>query len=72
MARMGAAEIFGDNVRRTRLRRSLSLEALAADIGVSYSYLGEIERARRNPTLGIIERIALALETTPADLLSPR
>ncbi|NBW10627.1 MAG: XRE family transcriptional regulator [Caulobacteraceae bacterium] len=68
---MSAAEVFGRNVRRLRQRSGLSLEALATDIGVSYSYLGEIERGQRNPTLRIVDQVALALGTTPAKLLEP-
>ncbi|MCA0369025.1 MAG: helix-turn-helix domain-containing protein [Proteobacteria bacterium] len=52
---------FGNAVRRIRLAKGLTIEALAQDAGVSYSYLGEIERGLRNPTLAVIGALAEAL-----------
>lgn len=65
---MGLSEVFGRNVRRERAVRGLTLEALAHEVGLSYSYLGEVERGRRNPTLSVVERLAGALRVRPADL----
>ncbi|QSF55762.1 helix-turn-helix domain-containing protein [Brevundimonas fontaquae] len=66
---MGLAGVFGTNVRRRRLDRGITLEALAHDVGLSYSYVGELERGRRNPTLKVVERIARALEVDALVLL---
>jgi len=63
------AETFGINVRRVRLERGLTLEVLAEEVGLAYSYVGEIERGRRNPTLDVVERIAAVLKTEPLELL---
>ncbi|MDZ4052126.1 helix-turn-helix transcriptional regulator [Brevundimonas sp.] len=60
---------FGQNVRRIRLRREMTIEALAQDAGLSYSYLGEIERGLRNPTLAVIEGLADSLAVEPHSLL---
>lgn len=46
------------------------MEALAHDVGLAYSYIGELERGRRNPTLKVVERVAKALDKDPLDLLS--
>lgn len=67
---MGLASTFGRNVRNVRRAKSLTLEALAHDVGLAYSYIGELERGRRNPTLKVVERIAKALDQDPIDLLS--
>lgn len=67
---MGLASTFGRNVRNARRAKSLTLEALAHDVGLAYSYIGELERGRRNPTLKVIERVAQALDSDPLDLLS--
>ncbi|MFZ4165466.1 helix-turn-helix domain-containing protein [Brevundimonas sp. NPDC058933] len=67
---MGLASTFGRNVRNARRAKSLTLEALAHDVGLAYSYIGELERGRRNPTLKVVERIAKALDRDPIDLLS--
>ncbi|RYE44175.1 MAG: XRE family transcriptional regulator [Hyphomicrobiales bacterium] len=67
---MGLAQPFGRNVRRQRQDRQVTLEALADQVGLSYSYLGEIERGKRNPTLAVVERLADALKIDPRDLLT--
>jgi len=63
---------FGLNVRRARLAKGLTIEALAQDAGLSYSYVGEIERGLRNPTLDIIGKLADSLEIQPYTLLQSR
>ena len=66
---MQLAQTFGQNVRRVRLERGLTLEALADEVGLAYTYVGQIERGQRNPTLGVVEKIALALQSDPLTLL---
>lgn len=70
MRPMRMAQILGENVRRNRLERGITLESLAAEAGVAYSYMGGIERGQKNPTLTVIERIAAARSTDPVLLLS--
>lgn len=67
-----SAAVFGKNVRRERQANGLTLEAMADEVGLAYSYLGEIERGRKNPTLDVVERIAEVLETDPLELLRAR
>jgi transcriptional regulator with XRE-family HTH domain len=62
---------FGQHVRETRISRGMTIEALAQDAGLSYSYLGEIERGLRNPTLAVIEGLAASLAVQPHTLLLP-
>lgn len=57
---------LGRNVGRYRRMRGLTIEDLADQASVSYSYLGEIERALRNPTLEIVERLAIVLRIDSA------
>ncbi|WP_257315351.1 helix-turn-helix domain-containing protein [Shinella pollutisoli] len=64
------AKILGENVRKTRLKRGMTLEALATEVGLAYSYMGGIERGQKNPTLDVVERIASALDIEPVSLLS--
>lgn len=59
----------GKNVRELRLLRGLSQEALAHASEIDLTYLGGIERGRRNPTLLVMVRIALALDTDVKRLL---
>lgn len=66
---MGLASIFGENVRAARVARGLTIEALADEVGLAYSYVGQLERGQRNPTLSVVERIASALDVAPVSLL---
>jgi transcriptional regulator with XRE-family HTH domain len=65
-------KIVGDNVRRLRQARGLTQEQLAFESRIDLTYLGGIERARRNPSLLVLIRIASALGSRPADLLRSR
>lgn len=67
---MRMAEIFGENVRRVRLERGMTLESLAVEAGLAYSYMGGIERGQKNPTLDVVERIAGVLGTDAISLLN--
>lgn len=66
---MTLAQVFGRNVRRIRLEKGLTIEGLANDVGLSYSYVGEMQRGKRNPTLKVVERVAKVLGVRPIDLL---
>ena len=61
---------FGKKVREVRLKKKLSQGDIARILGVHRSYISGLERGVRNPSLDVIAKIALALETTPSDLLS--
>ncbi|MBB1180385.1 XRE family transcriptional regulator [Pseudomonas sp. FW305-3-2-15-E-TSA4] len=65
---MSLTETFGRNVRRIRREKGLSIEALAIDVGLSYSYMGQLQRGDRNPTLKVVERIAKALGVKAVEL----
>jgi len=61
--------LLGKNVRRLRLQRGLSQEKLAVDAEIDLTYLGGIERGRRNPSLMVMARIAAALSVALPTLL---
>jgi transcriptional regulator with XRE-family HTH domain len=64
------AKAFGDALRDLREERGLSQEAAALACGIDRSYFGKLERAEKVPTLTTIWKIAVALDSTPADLLA--
>ncbi len=55
------AQLVGDNLRRLRTRKGLSLERLAKASGVSRAMLGQIELGRSAPTVIVLWKIAQAL-----------
>ncbi len=63
-------EVFlGRAVRDRRQALGLSQEQLAAACDLDRSFLGEIDRGRRNVTLPTLFRLAVGLQTTPGALL---
>jgi transcriptional regulator with XRE-family HTH domain len=60
---------IGTNLRSLRVGRGLSLEALARLSGVSRAMIGQIEGGRSMPTIGLLWKIAKALEVPFSTLL---
>jgi transcriptional regulator with XRE-family HTH domain len=67
---MRLEQIIGINVKRERLRKGLSQEKLAAEVGVDMRYLGGIERGQENPTAKVIAALAKALGVPASSLLT--
>lgn len=61
--------IVGGNVRRRRQVIGLTQEQLAFEARIDLTYVGGIERGRRNPSLLVMVRIAEALKVEPESLL---
>lgn len=61
---------FGRRLAEARRTAGLSQEALAHETGMARSYLGGVERGKRNISLVNICRLASALGLHPAELLS--
>ena len=59
---------FGKRIRELRTTRGLSQEELAFKCGVHRTYLGDIERGERNPSLRNISVIAEALGVDISEL----
>jgi len=60
----------GSRVREFRQARGLTQEQLALESEIDLTYLGGIERGRRNPSLMVMVRISGVLKVHPGDLLS--
>jgi len=56
------SRVVGENLRRFRTRKGLSLERLAHASGVSRAMLGQIELGRSMPTIGVLWKIAKSLD----------
>jgi transcriptional regulator with XRE-family HTH domain len=53
--------ILAKNVRKYRQQRKLTQEQLAFEAEIDLTYMGGIERGKRNPSLLVMARIADAL-----------
>lgn len=67
---MDLVRLLGANVRRLRKARGLSQETLALDADMKRSYLSDLERGIRNPTVRALGRLAAVLQVPPAELLA--
>jgi transcriptional regulator with XRE-family HTH domain len=63
------SDYFGANIRRLRKQQEMTQSALAERVGVSLSYVCQLERKNREPSLTMIEVFAKALGVDPLELL---
>ncbi len=60
---------LGSNVKRLRLEKCWSQEDFADRANIHRTYVSDIERARRNPTITIVEKLAKALKVKASVLI---
>ena len=56
-------------MRNARKKAGLTQEQVALEADIDLTYMGGIERGRRNPSVLVLVRIADALGVDPTDLL---
>ena len=66
---MELVRLLGENVKRERQRQGLTQDALAVEAGMRRSYLSDLERGVRNPSVHALGRLAMALKVEAANLL---
>jgi transcriptional regulator with XRE-family HTH domain len=64
-----ATRVFGERVRARRQDLGLSQEALAAQAGIHWTFLGQIERGQRNLNLHNLLKVAAGLGVDPGELV---
>jgi len=64
------ARIVGENLRRLRIKRGLSLQRLARASGVSRAMLSQVELGRSSPTVNVVWKISQALAIGVSALLT--
>ena len=69
--RMDVVHLLGENVRYYRKVRGMTQEQLAAGAGMERSYVKDLERGTRNPSVLALGRLADALGIAPKLLLEP-
>lgn len=60
---------FGLHLRKIREERKLTQEQLADKAGMHFTYIGQIERGVRNPSLVNLHKLAKALKVSAGQLL---
>lgn len=65
-----ANQTLGDLIRDGRVRKGLSLRALAAQIGKTPSYLSDIENDRRVPAEDVLRDLSSALDLSFDELMA--
>lgn len=61
----------GENLRRIRLAKELSQEALAHDAGIAPSFLSQIENGKRSATITTLDVLVKALKVPITELFAP-
>lgn len=60
---------LGTNLRKLREANGWSQEAFADMAGIHRTYVSDIERGARNPTITVVEKLAKPFGVTAASLL---
>jgi len=61
-------ETIARNIISIRKQKGLTQEQLAHKAGIDRSYMGYIENAKHNVSVGMLEKIAVALEVDVGEL----
>ncbi|WP_084384802.1 helix-turn-helix domain-containing protein [Novosphingobium naphthalenivorans] len=69
---MDVVQLLGENVRHYRKLKGMTQEQLALEAEMERSYVSDLERGTRNPSVRALARLAEALQVEPQCLLSPK
>ncbi|OGX08103.1 MAG: hypothetical protein A2Y03_10130 [Omnitrophica WOR_2 bacterium GWF2_38_59] len=61
--------VIGTTIRRVRDEQGMTLRELAKDVGVSPSFLSQVEKGKASPSLATLKSIATELQTTVGRLV---
>ena len=63
------AQKLGSNLKKIRMRKSISQGDIARALNVARSFVSDIENGKRNPTLATITKLAKAIDVSTSELL---
>lgn len=69
LSSMNIKQKFGVKIKQLRTKKGWSQEKLALNAGLDRTYLPSIEKGERNVSLEVIEKLALALNVKPSELI---
>lgn len=68
---MSARQDFSQNLRKIRIAKGFSQEALAEACDLHRTYVSSVERGERNITVDNMEKLAIALGVDIREMLAP-
>lgn len=66
---MDIRQRLAQNLRRLRQVKGWSQEQLAFEADIHRTYISDLERAARNPTITVVDKLALCLGARVGELL---
>jgi transcriptional regulator with XRE-family HTH domain len=60
---------LGANLRKLRTAKGWSQERFAFEAGIHRTYISDLERGARNPTISVVEKLASCLDVKASALL---
>ncbi|MGR6329977.1 helix-turn-helix domain-containing protein [Sphingomonas sp. XXL09] len=67
---MDVRQRLATNLRRLRNHHGWSQEDYADRAGIHRTYVSDLERAARNPTISLVEKLAVPFGVTASDLIA--
>lgn len=65
---MDARKKLGENIRRLRKLHGFTQESFADHADIHRNYISDMERGRRNPSVDVLEKLAVALNVSVSAL----
>ncbi|TCL36248.1 helix-turn-helix protein [Anaerospora hongkongensis] len=62
-------KIFGQVLKKLRTEKGLSQEEFAANVGLHRTYISQLERGLKSPSLGVMAKISSELGITLVQLM---
>jgi transcriptional regulator with XRE-family HTH domain len=59
-----------DRIRQLRINKNLTQSDLAEQVGLTYIQVGRYEKGKSNPSASILQKLAVALDTTTDFLMN--
>ena len=66
---MNSCDILAVNLKRNRIEQGLSQEELSYRADIHQTYISDLERGKRNPSLEVLDKLAAGLKVESWKLL---
>ena len=66
---MDLQQIFGETIKKIRLKKGLSQETLSFEADIDRTYISDIEKGERNVSIQFSYKLASALQISFSDLI---